>query len=587
MPINSEAEAQEILNKLKECDRKLNQPKILFKMQNESDARKREAFNEARATIATKIRELENQRISGLLTGLRNNESSLQQGINNLNREIETANNIAKITQTIDKILSIVTAILNPTRGIGSRKLYALLVGIDKYPEPRHHLQGCINDITAVEEYLNERLDEQEYQLHLQILTDEQATRKAIIDGFRNHLCNSRKDDVVLFYYSGHGSQDKAPPEFWHVEPDHLDETLVCYDSRTENGWDLADKELALLIAEVAEKQPHITIILDCCHSGAGSRDPIGETKERRFPADERERPLDSFIFQLEDLEKLSDSSSNHEIHPSGWKIPKGRHVLLAACRDYETAKEYALQQRGYFSYYLMDTLRATNGSLPYRDLFARTNAIVRSEIGEQSPQLELNHPQDGNKFFLNGAIAEVEPYFTVQYDRISGWIIEGGAVHGVQAAKNNETTLLALFNFDANLDDLRNPSKSVGTAKITQVLPTKSKINIEGVQNLTTNSTFKAVVISLPLPPLRVYFEGDKTGVNLAREELTTAGINGKSSAYVSESQQINDAQLRLLCRHNQYIITRTTNERPLVAQIDGYTQDNAEKEIKYVFNY
>lgn len=461
------------------------------------------------------------------------------------------------------------------------KKLYALLVGIDKYPNPRYRLQGCINDITAIEEYLNERLDEQEYQLHIQKLIDEQATREAIIDGFRNHLCNARKDDVVLFYYSGHGSQEKAPPEFWHIEPDHLDETLVCYDSRTENGWDLADKELALLIAEVAQKQPHMTIILDCCHSGAGSRNP-GETKERRFPADERERPLNSFIFQLKDLERLSDSSSSHEIHPSGWKIPKGRHVLLAACRDYETAKEYDLQQRGYFSYYLMDTLRATNGRLTYRDLFARTNAIVRSEIWEQSPQLELNDPEDGNKFFLDGAIAEVEPYFTVQHDRISGWIIEGGAVHGVQEPKNGETTLLALFNFNASLDDLRDPSKSIGTAKITQVLPTKSKIDIKGVQNLTTNSTFKAVVISLPLPPLGVYFEGDKTGVDLARTQLITAGLNGQSSAYVRESQQVDDAEFRLLCRHNQYIITRTTNERPLVAQIDGYTQNNAVAVIK-----
>lgn len=49
--------------------------------------------------------------------------------------------------------------------------------------------------------------------------------------------------------------------------------------------------------------------------------------------------------------------------------------------------------------------IKFPTGSLTYRDLFARTNAIVRSEIGEQSPQLELNHPQDGNKFFLNGAM--------------------------------------------------------------------------------------------------------------------------------------------------------------------------------------
>lgn len=583
MPINFEAEAQAILEKLRQVDAKLNSPQVLFIIDHERDQRKKDAFNEARTKIVAQIRQLEDNSLSLLLANLQSNEASLQKGIDNLNHEIEAANNIARITQAIDRILSVVTAIVIPTRGIGSRKIYVLLVGIDNYPNPNHCLQGCVNDITAIEEYLNERFDSQEYQLHLLKLQDEQATREAIINGFRNHLCQAQKDDVVLFYYSGHGSQELAPKEFWHIEPDHLDETLVCYDSRTENGWDLADKELAKLIAEVAKREPHITIIMDCCHSGSSTKDPMQEAKERRFPADKRERPLNSFIFTLEDLEKLIDSRDRDpEKHPTGWKIPKGRHVLLAACRDYETAKEYPGKLRGYFSYYLLDTLTKTNGKLTYRDLFARTNAIVRSESREQSPQLEVNDPQDGDKFFLDGAIATVEPYFIVTHDKTSGWVIEGGAVHGVQPPKNGETTLFTLFKFDTNNDDLRDPSKSVGTAKVTQVLPTKSKIDIEGVENLATDTTFKAVVTSLPLPPLGVSLEGDEAGVNLAREQLNKAGLNGKPSAYVRESQKIGNADLRLLCHNNQYVIARPTDEHPLVAQIDGYTPDNAEKTIK-----
>ncbi|MDR9899876.1 caspase family protein [Aetokthonos hydrillicola Thurmond2011] len=394
-----------------------------------------------------------------------------------------------------------------------SRNLYALLVGIDNYPTPVNRLQGCVNDISTVEEYLNERFDKREYQLHLQTLKDEKATRQAIIDGFRKHLNQAGQDDIVLFYYSGHGSQELTPKEFWELEPDHLDETLVCYDSRNENGWDLADKELALLIAEVAENNPHITIIMDCCHSGSGTKDPMQETQVRRFPADKRERPLESFIFTKDDLTRLLDPQrSKPEDNPTGWKMPKGRHVLLAACRDYETAKEYygGDQHRGGFSYFLMDTLSKANGKLTYRDLFGRTNAIIRSKIREQSPQLEMSNTDDENKFFLDGAIAPLQPYFIVKNDKTYGWVIEGGSVHGVQQPKGSETTLLALFPFDANLDDLHDPSKSLATAKVTQVLPTKSKIDIEGIQNPPTDSTFKAVVTSLPLPPLGVYLEGD-----------------------------------------------------------------------------
>ncbi|MCC5626046.1 caspase family protein, partial [Nostoc sp. CHAB 5715] len=373
--------------------------------------------------------------------------------------------------------------------------------------------------------------------------------------------------------------------EFWHLEPDHLDETLVCYDSRTEDGWDLADKELAKLIAEVAEKDPHITIIMDCCHSGSGTKDPLQETGIRRFPTDKRERPLDSFIFSLADLTQLSDSR-DPEKHPTGWKIPKGRHVLLAACRDYETAKEYygGDKHRGSFSYFLMDTLFKANGKLTYRDLFGRTNAIIRSKITAQSPQLEVNNPEDENKFFLDGAIAERHPYFIVKNDPNYGWVIDAGAVHGVQPPKDGETTLLALFAFDANIEDLRDPAKSVGTAKVTRVLPTQSQVDIKDVPNLTADGTFlKAVVTSLPLPPLGVHIEGDEAGVTLARQALATAGLDGRqASPYVREEKEVGKAEFRLLCRHQQYLIARPTDDRPLVAQIDGYSPDNAKQAIK-----
>ncbi|MCC5617166.1 caspase family protein, partial [Nostoc sp. CHAB 5836] len=383
---------------------------------------------------------------------------------------------------------------------------------------------------------------------------------------------------------SGHGPQELAPKEFWHLEPDHLDETLVCYDSRTEDGWDLADKELAKLIAEVAEKDPHITIIMDCCHSGSGTKDPLQETRIRRFPTDKRERPLDSFIFSLAELGQLS-GSRDPEKHPTGWKIPKGRHVLLAACRDYETAKEYygGDKHRGSFSYFLMDTLFKANGKLTYRDLFGRTNAIIRSKITAQSPQLEVNNPEDENKFFLDGAIAERHPYFIVKNDPNYGWVIDAGAVHGVQPPKDGETTLLALFAFDANIEDLRDPAKSVGTAKVTRVLPTQSQVDIKDVPNLTADGTcLKAVVTSLPLPPLGVRIEGDEAGVSLARQALATAGLDGKVSAYVREENEVAKAEFRLLCRHQQYLIARPTDDRPLVAEIDGYTPDNAKQAIK-----
>ena len=466
-----------------------------------------------------------------------------------------------------------------------TRNLYALLVGIDKYQDPVRPLKGCVNDITATAEYLQERVKKDQYQLHLQILKDQEATRPAIIDGFRKHLCNAQSNDIVLFYYSGHGAQEEAPEAFWHIEPDQLNETLVCYDSRSVGGWDLADKELAKLIAEVSAKNPHITIILDCCHSGSGTKNPFQETGVRLSDTDKRKRQPKDYIFKLEELEQLSDLSSA-EAHSIRRKLPKGRHILLGACQDSQLAKEYAQegQQRGAFSYFLMNTLQQANGKLTYRDLFNRTKAIIGSQVLNQSPQLEVNTSGDENQFFLDGAITERTPYFTVSHHKKYGWVIDGGAVHGVQKPSNDETTLLALFPFDANIDDLREPSNSVGEAKITQVLPQLSQLEISGIESLNSdkNKTFKAVITSLPLPPLGVYFEGEETGIKLARQAIQSAGLDNKPSAYIREEKELTKAQFRLLCQNNGYLIYRPANERPLVAKIEGYTSENAQKAIE-----
>ena len=137
------------------------------------------------------------------------------------------------------------------------KTIYALLVGIDDYPRPVRKLRGCVNDIKETEAYLKARVEPGEGRtldeaLKVRALANGEATRDEVIKAFREHLGQASEGDVALFCYSGHGSQELAPEQFWHIEPDHLNETLVLYDSRTANARDLADKELAKLIGEVA-----------------------------------------------------------------------------------------------------------------------------------------------------------------------------------------------------------------------------------------------------------------------------------------------------------------------------------------------
>jgi len=458
------------------------------------------------------------------------------------------------------------------------RTIYALLVGINEYPNPNHRLNGCVNDVTRMREYLEARFDKEGgFKLaDPQVLTDEKATREAVIGAFQKQLGHAKKGDVALFYYSGHGSQEQAPKEFWHLEPDKLDETLVCWDSRLSGPGhhDLADKELAYLIEQVAKGGAHVVVILDSCHSGSGTRDlRAQETRVRRVETDTRERLLDTFIMSVEDADRLSRGAGQGT--NSGWSAA-GRHVLLAACRDDEEAVEYhaigadgKVEARGTFSYFLGEAFRTITGPITYRELFARTNALVRSQVRGQSPQIESIPPGNIDGLVFDGAIRPSLPFYTLSH-RDEGWRIDAGAVHGLPPADPDESTLLDVFPFDAPVDHLGDASKALARVSIRKVEPTYSLVEVgDGLDQATP---YKAVIASLPLPKIGVLLEPvDSDGTRLAREALATAHQGSLPSLYVREAGPGAAARFRLRVESGGYVITSPENDRPLVARIEG----------------
>jgi pimeloyl-ACP methyl ester carboxylesterase len=472
-----------------------------------------------------------------------------------------------------------------------TRNIYAVLVGINEYDPASgvRNLQGCVQDIGTIQEYLESRIPPE--QLHLlPPLLNEKATRQAVIDAFRNHLCQAGSEDTVLFYYAGHGSQEDAPEEFWTIEPDRLNETLVCYDSRTEHGLELADKELATLIGEAAQKNPHVVLVLDCCHSGSGTRDPLQEVEERRLPKSDHKRLLNSYLFSANDIDSLKPASRSPDNNPAGWSLPRGRHVVLAACRDHETAKEYPMengQRRGVFSRFLMEALTQANGNLSYRDLFQQANALVRSNVAAQSPQLEATIMADLDLPFLGtGAITPREPYFTVFYQEELGWIINGGAIHGIAPPIGEEMTLLALFPFSTKVQTLGATAQPIGEAEIITVCSQLSQIKLKVLEDLDPKTTLKAVVISQPLPPMGVRLfaatSEDEMGVALVRDALKVAGSEQTPSLYVAEEPDSAKAGFKLLAKGEEYLVTRPTDDRPLITQLRGYTSANAIETVR-----
>jgi pimeloyl-ACP methyl ester carboxylesterase len=454
--------------------------------------------------------------------------------------------------------------------------VYALLVGINAYPNPVPQLQGCINDIERVTSFLIERVADEGHDLQLLQLYNEQATRQQVIVAFEQHLAQAGEGDVALFYFSGHGSQAVSPPEFWRLEPDHLDETLICYDSRLPGGWDLADKELAYLIDRLAERNPHILIVLDACHSGSGTRN-LEDTSIRRVSTDNRARPFETF-YVAQDM-----TAAIRRTTASGWfDLPLGRHVVLSACRADEEAREMILdgERRGVFSYYLLETLQQLGPSLSYWDLFNRVDVRVRSIVGKQSPQIEAVKNTDLGLAFLGGAIGPGRPSFTVHYEPSLGWIMDGGAVHGIAPPRGDEHTVMALFPFEAN-------AVSSGTALVKQVMPTQSQVELTLTteSSLSTDQVYKAHPIAVPIPPIPVRFEGDEAAIELVRVALNRSNLHNEPSQLICEADTGDETSLLHLTATAQgYQIRRTGEILPLSVNVSEVNETGARQAVEHL---
>lgn len=384
--------------------------------------------------------------------------------------------------------------------------LHALLVGINAYS--RKPLGGCRNDALAWKSYLEEWAGKNR-RLSLEVLLDEAATRRRIIDAFRSHLGEAGSGDTALFCFSGHGSQEPAPPPYAAEEPGGLSETLLAHDSREPGSFDIADKELAVLIAEVARKGAHVVIVLDSCHSGTATRDPDEEDLVRRMAGSRYERRPGSYWFQEE------GASVPAELDSAGsWRVLlAGRHVLLSACEDYQTAKECTLGEdtkRGLFSFHLLSSLEQLGPRTTYRELFKRVQTRVNNQVPDQRPQAE----GELDRIVFNGAIAPRPARFHLSSRKDGTWWLDAGAVHAVQLG-----TELAVL--PAGRTDEAELARRLGTARVVQVEAGSSRVEVVEGKVPKKPPVHPAVVTRLPLPPVRVALEGRPGDLAALRREL------------------------------------------------------------------
>src|SRR5438067_750366 len=122
------------------------------------------------------------------------------------------------------------------------------------------NLDGCLNDVAAMQETLITRLGFKAE--NIRVLTDSQAKRDSILAAFQEHIIDeAAAGDVCFFFYAGHGSRIR---NLKTDKPTGMDSTIVPADS-CEGVIDIRDKELARRCNKALDKGVILTAVFDSC----------------------------------------------------------------------------------------------------------------------------------------------------------------------------------------------------------------------------------------------------------------------------------------------------------------------------------
>ncbi len=251
----------------------------------------------------------------------------------------------------------------------------ALLVGINnyKYSDKISPLAGSLNDVEDMRQVLIGKFEFPPE--NILVLKDSQATHAAIMSAIQTHLIDkTQPGDIVVFDYSGHGSQMK---DVTGKKSSGLDETIVPYDSRDPEGkvFDISGAELHASLVKLSSRTKNLTFILDSCHSGTLVRG----ARVRFTPADTRE--VSPAVVSA--TRGLSTSTSTEDVSP--------RFVSLSAATSRENAFEHYAdgQDHGSLTYFLTRQLRTAPAGATYRDVMDSVIGNVTANYPAQHPSLE------------------------------------------------------------------------------------------------------------------------------------------------------------------------------------------------------
>jgi len=213
---------------------------------------------------------------------------------------------------------------------------YSLSYGLNVYPNPVNDLQGCVNDALGWADILTNL-----YGFQNKLLLNQDATRFAVYNSIEQMIANSVAGDSLVITGSSHGT---SIPDSNGDEIDGKDEAVCLYDGI------ILDDTFSGLFLKLPDNVS-LTVILDSCYSGTGTREFNSDDIYRnpRYMNYETVRGLFDFL---------------HPCIPSIPIIGKTeedmKEILISGCNDKQYSYDADIDgvKQGAFSFYGQKVIR-------------------------------------------------------------------------------------------------------------------------------------------------------------------------------------------------------------------------------------
>jgi metacaspase-1 len=257
-------------------------------------------------------------------------------------------------------------AMVHPQSGKEAKMKKAVCIGINNYPGTANDLLGCVNDANDWSALL------QGLGFTTSIMLDSQATRQNVKAALQDLVTNAAAEDVVVFTYSGHGTQvlDTSGDE-----TDLYDEAIYVYDGT------IVDDELRTIIKTI-NPGALLVVVSDSCFSGTVTRVAPGPSARPRY------MPMGF---------KPGGRVRKQFLYPEADML----EILISGCSDKEYSYDADINGRynGAMTAMAISVIKQ-NPQATYAEFYAGLRTLLPSSEYPQTPQLEGSDSHKAGELF-------------------------------------------------------------------------------------------------------------------------------------------------------------------------------------------